>query len=312
MTGVVVPVYKTERYVAECIESILSQTYTRFRLILVDDGSPDRAGAICDEYAKKDERITVVHQENAGVTRARARGVEEAADCEYITFVDSDDTIEPTYLEELTSLCGEETDIVMSIYDKVFIPKQSTIKRIEYLKMLLTDRTMCVAIWGKLYKRSVLKENVFEIPHSIKVCEDLIANIRIAYNSAQDIKVLPKRVYNYREYAESTVHSYNRTPENEVEIHRQKMISIPPEDMEYLLEYTIDVRLLRWREFWGYKYFCKEMLSSTFYNDLKRDIEKTKYKLGIIERILFYQTSPIIRFIAVNIRKIQNLITKNH
>ncbi len=90
LIGVIVPVYKTEEYIAECIESILAQTYRKFRLILVDDGSPDAAGTICDEYAAKDSRITVIHQENAGVTRARGRGVEEANDCEWITFVNTE------------------------------------------------------------------------------------------------------------------------------------------------------------------------------------------------------------------------------
>ena len=80
LIGVIVPVYRTEKYLAECIDSILAQTYTHFRLVLVDDGSPDNAGKICDEYAEKDRRITVIHQDNAGATRARARGVEEAAD----------------------------------------------------------------------------------------------------------------------------------------------------------------------------------------------------------------------------------------
>ena len=73
--GIIVPVYKVEKYIAECIESILAQTYAHFHLILVDDGSPDNAGKICDEYAKKDSRITVIHQENAGVSHARAVGV---------------------------------------------------------------------------------------------------------------------------------------------------------------------------------------------------------------------------------------------
>ena len=95
--GVIVPVYKVEKYIAECLESILAQRYTNFRLILVDDGTPDNAGKICDEYAKKDSRITVIHQENAGVTCARARGIEEAEDCEWITFVDADDTIKSNW-----------------------------------------------------------------------------------------------------------------------------------------------------------------------------------------------------------------------
>ena len=112
LIGVIVPVYKTEKYIAECIESILAQTYTRFRLILVDDGTPDNAGKICDEYKKKDSRITVIHQENAGVTRARARGVEEATDCDWITFVDSDDRIATNYLGDLYNAVSDDIDIV--------------------------------------------------------------------------------------------------------------------------------------------------------------------------------------------------------
>ena len=111
---VIVPVYKVEKYIAECIESILAQTYTNFRLILVDDGTPDNAGKICDEYAKKDQRITVIHQENAGVTRARARGVEEADNCEFITFIDGDDTIDYNYLKILYDSTIDETDIVIN------------------------------------------------------------------------------------------------------------------------------------------------------------------------------------------------------
>lgn len=74
LIGVIVPVYKTEKYIAECIESILAQTYTNFRLILVDDGSPDAAGTICDEYAAKDSRITVIHQKNAGGYTRKSTG----------------------------------------------------------------------------------------------------------------------------------------------------------------------------------------------------------------------------------------------
>ena len=112
--GIIVPIYKVEKYIAECIESILAQTYKDFRLILVDDGSPDNAGKICDEYAKKDSRITVIHQENAGVTRARARGVEEAGDCEFITFVDGDDTIKNDALENLLKRMGQDAESVCS------------------------------------------------------------------------------------------------------------------------------------------------------------------------------------------------------
>ena len=93
--SVIVPVYKAEKYVGECIESILSQTYTDFELLLVDDGSPDKSGEICDYYAGKDPRIIVYHKENGGVSSARNYGIEHAVG-EWICFVDSDDTILPT------------------------------------------------------------------------------------------------------------------------------------------------------------------------------------------------------------------------
>lgn len=107
LLAVIVPVYKVEDYLRPCVDSILSQSYPNLRIILVDDGSPDGCGAICDAYAAQDSRVVVVHKENGGQSTARNRGLDLAKDCDYITFVDSDDSIEPgiyeaavTYLEE--------------------------------------------------------------------------------------------------------------------------------------------------------------------------------------------------------------------
>ncbi len=100
MISVIVPVYKVEAYLPRCVDSILSQTYSDFELILVDDGSPDNCGTICDEYAEKDSRVTVIHQENGGLSAARNAGIDYALkiESEWITFIDSDDWIHPDYL----------------------------------------------------------------------------------------------------------------------------------------------------------------------------------------------------------------------
>ena len=90
MVSIIVPIYKVESYLPKCIDSILVQTYTDFELILVDDGSPDNCGIICDAYAEKDKRVRVIHQKNAGVSAARNAGI-EAAKGEYISFIDGDD-----------------------------------------------------------------------------------------------------------------------------------------------------------------------------------------------------------------------------
>lgn len=98
--SVIVPVYNVEEYLPKCIESILAQSFDDFELLLIDDGTPDRSGEICDEYAKKDFRITVVHQKNSGVTVARNKGL-EIAQGDYAVFVDSDDWVEVNYLRDL-------------------------------------------------------------------------------------------------------------------------------------------------------------------------------------------------------------------
>ena len=107
--SIIVPVYKAETFICKCIEGILAQTIVDFELILVNDGSPDRSGEICEEYAKKDIRIKVLHKENGGPSSARNVGLDNATG-EYICFIDSDDTIDNTFLENF----GEcKADIVI-------------------------------------------------------------------------------------------------------------------------------------------------------------------------------------------------------
>jgi glycosyltransferase involved in cell wall biosynthesis len=103
MISVIVPIYKVENYLPACLDSILNSTYKDIEVILVDDGSPDGCGAICDRYAEKDSRVRVIHQPNQGVSAARNAGL-DAAKGEYIAFVDSDDVIHPQMMETLLKL----------------------------------------------------------------------------------------------------------------------------------------------------------------------------------------------------------------
>ena len=100
LISVVVPVYKTEAYLRQCVDSLLMQTYPNLEIILVDDGSPDGSGAVCDQYARRDARICVIHQKNGGVSAARNAGVQVATG-QYIAFVDSDDWVDPDYVKTL-------------------------------------------------------------------------------------------------------------------------------------------------------------------------------------------------------------------
>ena len=121
----IVPVYRVELYLDACIQSVLNQTYQNFRLILVDDGSPDQCGAICDTYAKKDTRVTVIHQSNAGSLAARQAGIRAAKSMEwddtvFALFLDSDDTIKPNALEIIKQAITEyHSDILVFAIDLV-------------------------------------------------------------------------------------------------------------------------------------------------------------------------------------------------
>ena len=120
--SVIVPVYNCEKYLPSCLDSILNQTYTSLQIILVDDGSPDKSGIICDQYAAKDSRIQVIHQKNQGVSAARNAGL-ACADGDAVGFVDSDDTIDADMYETLTSLMlAHKADVAVCGYKKVYFP----------------------------------------------------------------------------------------------------------------------------------------------------------------------------------------------
>lgn len=303
LIGVIVPVYKVEKYIAECIESILEQTYTNFRLILVDDGSPDDAGYICDEYAKKDPRITVIHQENAGVTRARARGVEEANDCEWITFVDGDDTLPSTALQALYYAINDSHDIVVTdkVLDYPSVTKECITTK-KFQELLLCEK-ISSAPWGKLFRRHLFNNFTFDISRKIVMGEDLIMNLRISENSKRPIKVIHTSVYNYNRHSENTCHNFKDSAEHEYLFYL---------NIEYLLpthsDYIIARCLKKWDRLFGYDYKTPLWYGSKLHNTLIKDIKKYKYRTNCIEYALLTNANPLIRYFVVLIRKCKNKI----
>lgn len=303
--GVIVPVYNTEKYIARCIESILVQTYKNFHLILIDDASPDNAGDICDKYAKTDNRITVVHQDNLGVTRARANGVALASDCEHITFVDSDDTLTPDALALLISRMTADTDIVLS-YRVANLPVYRPIKRlqirIEDYRTKLLNRKVSSAPWGKLFRRRLFNDYVFDIPREITVGEDLLMNIRLAYNTNKHLNVIHHDIYNYSIYNESTVNRFSANPRFEALWHKLIIASIPDKkEQELYAKNSISFRICRYRNLGGFNCYDNSLLSQTdFYKELKDDIKKYCYFLSLKKSILFHSTNPALRRLVID------------
>lgn len=222
LISVIIPVYNAEKYIVECVESILHQTYTNWELILVDDGSTDCSGQVCDDYAKKNENVYVIHQQNGGQTSARKAGVFIARG-EYIAFVDSDDWVELDFLEELvnsiTTIDGRCTlvssDLIYNkrngvispdgcmtagIYDRAMIEQQILPDFIYDLQKdaIIMRHTMP----GMLFDAKIMKEKIGLIDERIRFDEDgiLVCNILLA---AEKIKVIRYKGYHYRENKKS-------------------------------------------------------------------------------------------------------------
>lgn len=188
---VIVPVYKVEQYLERCVKSILAQTYMDFELVLVDDGSPDQCGVMCERYAKSDSRIIVLHRANGGLSAARNTGIEwmfQNSQCEYVTFVDSDDWIHPQYLENLL-YAVEKNDVPVSIccqlrtsqYDerkmKIYEEKAAS----EYMsaeELLVSHEWNFNYAWGKLYRKEFFKD--IRYPEG-KNFEDTFTTYRILF-----------------------------------------------------------------------------------------------------------------------------------
>ena len=166
--SVIVPVYKVEKYIHKCVDSILAQTFSDFELILVDDGSPDNCGKICDEYSEKDDRVVVLHKENGGLSDARNAGLDwvfEHSDSGWITFSDSDDWLRPTYLEALLNAAdGKKLSICDVVSKELMSQITSTITRNMVCRQIL--RKICIATIASillLRGESYTLENVLSI-----------------------------------------------------------------------------------------------------------------------------------------------------
>lgn len=210
LVSIIVPVYKAEKWLHRCVDSILAQTMTDFELLLIDDGSPDRSGEICDEYAAKDNRVRVFHKENGGVSSARQMGLENAIG-EYVIHCDPDDWVELNMLEEMTQ-CAKKTQSDMVIcdfyqenidgggltyYKQDLLPIESSSSVLEKLVNLKIHG----ACWNKLVRRDCLKDITFH-PFDLVYAEDELFNIKVL---KQNLKVgyLNKAFYHYVQHATS-------------------------------------------------------------------------------------------------------------
>lgn len=230
LVSVVVPIYNVEKYLDRCISSIVNQSYWNLEIILVDDGSPDRCPQICEEWAKRDERIKVIHKTNAGLGMARNTGIEHASG-DYICFFDSDDYIAPRTIEKAHTLAKEkDAQIVifgMQTVDKngnvvnTMIPQspKSVYRREEVRNVFLPDlidnqhdkamiRNLCFSAWSCLYSMKLVRQYQWEfVSERTLISEDSYSLIWL-YQYVDTVAILPEACYFYCENASSLTHTY--------------------------------------------------------------------------------------------------------
>ncbi len=210
LISVIIPVYKVERYLDKCVNSVLSQTYTNLEIFLVDDGSPDNSGMMCDKYARDDSRVKVIHKKNGGLSDARNAAIDVATG-EWLTFIDSDDYVAPDYVDTLYTLVSEKKCMLgVSCLCMFFEGEEPVIKtdkkyyeyyeKCDALRLMFYQEKMDNMACGKIYHRSLFASGI-RFPYGL-IYEDLATTYRLMLKSNK-VAVTNKETYFYLQRKDS-------------------------------------------------------------------------------------------------------------
>lgn len=205
--SIIIPVYNSEKYLKECIDSIVCQNNNIFELLLIDNGSTDRSKEICDEYADKFNFIKAFHIPNKGVSNARNYGIEHSSG-EWITFIDSDDFISPEYIQSIEPFLNTDTDLITFNYVR-YINEQKkepgilTIKEgehymtLELFNLAIRLEVASLSVWSSVYRKYILQNNILRFREDMSTCEDFIFSLSY-YKYVNKFYVINKNLYYYR------------------------------------------------------------------------------------------------------------------
>ena len=315
--SIIVPVYNAEKYIKQCLESIISQTYENIEIIVVNDGSKDNSLNILKEYVKKSNKMKLVDKKNGGVSSARNAGLKEATG-EYITFVDSDDWLEKNAIEIMLRNI-KDFDIIQSSYyinaDIKFNQKENNtddinkIKRDILMKNYITDSNTGAlrCVWGKLIKREAIKNIKFE--ESIYLLEDGLF-LYECMDNIKKIKFIKENLYHYRKLNDSACNRFNEDQLSQYDNIAKKLKKLLKEDEEYIYNkvmfeclMTYISRVIKYRKFSRkemikkIKNICSEEKYQNVITNINKDILNTKEKVTLffIRNNMFYSLFLICR-----------------
>lgn len=274
--SIIVPVYNVERYVGRCIESILKQTFTDFELILVDDGSSDKSGKICEQYTLTDDRVCVVHLENGGVSKARNTGLMRAQG-KFVVFVDSDDTVENNYLSCMAEVDKEIDLVVCGV--KNILPNGQGLIKLQYDNKTIgcmekesvldaVENRAIDFVYAKRYKRSLIEENEIYFDEQMNLGEDtyFVVNYLCVSNN---IKYTVETPYRYYSYEQGSLSEFGSNYVEKLTSMNRKALNV----LEGRYEKISNTEIWKKRIFSVYHYSIFEILKNEKYTN------RTKYQL---------------------------------
>lgn len=308
LISVIVPIYRVEKYLRRCLDSIINQTYTNLDIILIDDGSDDGCAMICDEYKSKDSRISVIHKTNGGVSSCRNIGIEKSRG-KYIVFVDSDDYVSLNMIEVLyENMISTKSDISIGNFRYVYqdysidnyFPKYELVvcdnKKYDYLYDEYYN-IVSIIPWVKIYKKDLFKN----IKYPVGIVEEDEAVVFDLFKKAKRISYIDEKIYNYVQREDSIMHSFNLNRLDSIKIREERIKKIKKEKLGdellkkeyftflYLIENDIIPGLIKINEKSKVKVYIKKC------RELASEI-KSKFSLSLKEKIkiLIVLVSPML------------------
>ena len=274
--SVIVPVYNVEQYLERCVDSIINQTYTNLEIILVNDGSTDNSGKLCDELAKKDERIRVIHKENGGLSDARNRGIDES-ESDLVGFIDSDDYIDSDMYEVLLkNLNDTDADLSMcALYDVYNNTPEAQVTNKETwklsseqaIKMVMEAKILSVTAVNKLYRKSLFTDLKFEVG---KIAEDAFIMIKLLDKCEKIVATNEKKYYYVHRENSITTQKFSTKLLNVIEAYEQNSNII-------LEKYPKLKDVAQTRMNWAYFYVLDRLLLDDNYNDKELENKLISY-----------------------------------
>lgn len=324
LISVIVPIYKVEKYLCRCVDSILNQTFTDFELILVDDGSPDNCGRICDEYAEKDNRIHVIHKKNGGLSDARNAGLNYATG-QYIIFVDSDDFIESDLLEKAYNAITKGYDIVSYGFNVIGVDGNISAKthseagkefrfekQTEYINFILKIFMNCGVGWeacSRIYRRDIIEKYELRFEDNRRIfAEDMYFNLCYIVHT-RTMYAMKDCLYNYarrddsimgQDIKKSNLNRFNELAKAVLEHYKKYP------DLDYLCEHFSAIYfMIMYHEM--KVYYKKDIFTYNEYGDLfNREIVDKEFMRNNLINLKKDKQLMYLNFSKINTLKIYN------